>query len=215
MQKAMTPEQRERKNKGDRERRAREKKAKTHRVSRGTRSEKRRAQVAAVAAKVVAHPSLKIADAIREVGLSEHMAEHPSILTSTPEWSELLDSYLPQGEVLEAHRGLLRASRVEHMQFIQAEEGIHDEDITEMYKEIGCRVKKIIHRTTGARDVYYYAPDSKARANALDMVYKLRGSYAVDKAAVAFSLASLARMRDTPALDAPRDSRTPQLPPTV
>lgn len=183
---------------------------------RGVVDEKRRAQVAAVATKLIENPSLPLGAVIREVGLSEYAATHPSTLTNTKEWGEMMDEYLPSIDVLSTHRGLLRASRLDHMTFMATAEGITDDDIHEMFAELNCKVRRIIHRDNGARDVYFWSPDNKARATALELVYKLRGSFAVDKAAVAFSLVALAKMRD--AQDAPKlppASDTPQLPRAV
>jgi hypothetical protein len=120
---------------------------------------------------------------------------------NTPEWSELLDAYLPQGDLLETHKTLLKASRIDHLVFTRDGEPTDDE-IGIMLAEVGCKLRKIVHGET-QRHVYFFAPDNKARANALEMAYKLRGSFAADKAAVAFSLAALARIRaesDTKAL---------------
>lgn len=191
------------------------KKTKTVKTS-GAVAAKKAEQIKAVQRKIIENPSLSVSRAIREVGMSEYAATHPSTLTDSPLWVELLDTYLPNTDVLMTHRNLLRASRIDHMQFIADGEGIHDADITEMFAELGCTVRKIIHRETGARDVYFWSPDNKARATALDMVYKMRGSYVADKAAVAFSLAALAKLRDgntLPAADsAPQLEQIPDAP---
>lgn len=172
-----------------------------------TPSERRKIQVAAVTGKLIENPSMSVGNAAREAGLSEYIAVNPRVLTQSVEWADALEQYLPQGELLSTHKGLLKASRIDHMTFISEQSDFTDTDIKTMFEELNCTVRKIIHRDTGARDVYFWSPDNKARATALDLAYKLRGSYAVDKAHVAFSLASLAKLRieggSTPELSAP------------
>lgn len=67
-----------------------------------------------------------------------------------------------------------------------------DKEIIEMLAEVNCKVRRIVHGET-ARHVYFWAPDSKARKDGLDMAYKLRGSYAPDKKEISgeLGLASL------------------------
>lgn len=180
-------------------------------------------QARAVASYLVENPAVRVSDAIRAVGLSEHKAQHPTLITSTPAFQDLLNEYLPEGDLLETHRGLLKAARIDHMIFADgpkddtaaiewvanknAKEGsiqvwtrddvLTDDDIRDIMSEKNCEVRRI-SRTEQSRHVYFWSPDSKSRTGALDMAYKLKGSYAADKASVAFSLASLARLRDTP-----------------
>lgn len=207
-------------------------------VKKTTATEKRRAlRAQVVAAKMVENPSLSVGEAIRAVGLPESMATHPAQVVNTPEWNELLDQMLPRGELLATHKGLLRASRIDHMIFADgpktAEDGrawiaarneklkpsdepytiddaLTDDDIRAMLEEKNCTVRRI-SRTENSRHVYFWSPDNKARQAALDSAYKLRGDFAADKAAVAFSLVALANsQREAARLDEAQS--TPQLP---
>lgn len=54
-----------------------------------------------------------------------------------------------------------------------AEETLTDGDIKVLFEQVGCTVKKIVHREF-SRDVYYYTPDNRARKDAVDLAYKLR-----------------------------------------
>lgn len=179
----------------------------------GARSATRALLAKSVAAQLRAVPTMSMGEALRTVGASENLAKHPAVLTKSAEWNDLLDEYLPKGEVIEAHRALLRASRIESLQFPL--DDVNEDDIRQMIAVSGCMVRKIVtgkyHYT-----VYFYAPDNRARKDALDMVYKLRGAYAADKAAVAFSLAALAASRDAPPTEqiAPA-AHGPALPPTA
>ncbi len=55
-----------------------------------------------------------------------------------------------------------------------------DKEIIAMLAEVNCKVRRIVHGET-ARHVYYWAADNKARKDALDMAYKIRGTYAPEK----------------------------------
>lgn len=200
-------------------------------------TEKRRAiRTRAVAAKMVEDPSLSVGDAARAVGLPESIATHPSQIVNTPEWNQLLDEMLPRGELLDVHKGLLRASRIDHMIFADGpkdeqscmrfieerntkikpddhpytrDDVLTDDDIRAMLEEKNCTVRRI-SRTENSRHVYFFAPDNRARKDALEMAYKLRGDFAGDKAAVAFSLVALAQTQAIGTL--PPASNAPQLP---
>lgn len=57
---------------------------------------------------------------------------------------------------------------------------LSDSEIVDMLAEVNCKVRRIVHGET-ARHVYFWAADNKARKDALDMGYKLRGAYAPEK----------------------------------
>lgn len=108
----------------------------------------------------------------------------------------------------EKHLALLNSTKVEHMVFplgpedrtkkldtselpapvktmLDAEQALQrtdlsDEEIREMLAEVNCKVKRIVHGET-SRHVYYWAADNKAVKDALDMAYKIRGTYAPEK----------------------------------
>jgi len=206
--KPLTAEQRARKNAHDREVRARKKAqlaaiagnsgnaAQQSAPKERTRSVQRTIQARAVLGKIVASPATSVSRALREIGANEHLIKNPQDLTQSREFQEVLDEKITNDLVVQTHLGLLKAARIDHMTFISESEGISDADITAMFAELNCTVRKIIHRDTGARDVYFWSPDNRARKDALDMVYKLRGAYTEDKARAIFSLAALARSRD-------------------
>lgn len=200
--------------------------------------QKRAARARAVAAKIVENPGLSVSAAARAVGLPESIATHPAQITNTPEWNNLIDEYLPRGELLETHRGLLKASRIDHMIFADGpkseedcaafivnrnaklkpedhpytrDDVLTDDDIRAMLAEKNCTVRRI-SRTENSRHVYFFSPDNKARKEALEMAYKLRGDFAGDKAAVAFSLVALAEAQRAALQSAPG---APSLPPTA
>lgn len=222
--KPLTRSQRIAKNLNDRERRARQKvilQEKGHVTPRDRKrsisNAKRAVHARVVVAKLAENPNLSFRQAAVAAGLPQSVADRPSLITSTPEFAKLLDEYLPQGEILAAHRGLLKAAQIDHMIFADGprnesgcdvfiaernakyegenpytrDDVLTDDDIREMLADKNCTVRKI-SRTEQSRHVYFFSPDNRARKDALDMAYKLRGSYAADKAQVAFSLVALA-----------------------
>jgi len=146
-----------------------------------------------------------VSQAMSTVGYAETTVHNPSNLTESDGWKKLVDEYLSDEKLSEVHAGLLASTRLDHMVFplgpkddgevgIQEddldEDGIHvavhermklsDEDIKEMLAEVNCKVRRIVHGET-ARHVYFWAADNKARKEALDMAYKLKGKYAPEK----------------------------------
>ena len=75
-----------------------------------------------------------------------------------------------------------------------------DKEIIEMLSEVNCKVRRIVHGQT-ARHVYFWASDNKALKDALDMGYKLKGSYAPEKSQ-ALNLNIDARLEANPEIEA-------------
>ena len=148
-----------------------------------------------------------VSAAMRQAGYSEATAKNPKNLTQSKAWKELLAEHLSDESLAEKHAALLNSTKIEHETFAlgpkdeadkenyiaiaqakAAAEGkeyvpreyLTDEDIRQMYAEVNCKVRRIVHRET-SRDVYYWAADNKARKDGLDMAYKLKGSYAPEK----------------------------------
>lgn len=152
-----------------------------------------------------------ISTAMREVGYPPNTAKNPKNLTETKGWKQLMEEYLSDNDLAQKHKELLNATKIDHMVFMlgprnEAEreqyiaqdrakadekgieykeiEYVSDDDIREMLAEVNCKVRRIVHRET-ARDVYFWAADNKSRKDAIDMGYKLKGSYAPDKSITA------------------------------
>lgn len=124
-----------------------------------------------------------------------------------PNIIDALNEALPEDLLGQKHRQLLDSTRLEHMTFplgpkdeahrialnnahlmdhqqhgkkLKIEDGLSDEEIKAFLLEVNCKVRRIEH-SEFARHVYYWATDNKAVKDALDMAYKLKGSYAPDK----------------------------------
>lgn len=162
-----------------------------------------------VAAQKVVENRGNVSRAMLDAGYSPNSAKNPKNLTDSKGWEELMAEFLSDEELQQKHRELLNATKVEHMTFplgpqktetqqavvdklpdelktildaemAMASTDLSDEDIIELLKTVSCTVQRIVHGQT-ARHVYYWAADSKARKDALDMAYKLKGRYATEK----------------------------------
>jgi len=166
-----------------------------------------------MAAKEVVENGGNVSKAMRKVGYSPNTAKTPQKLTESVGWDELMEEFLSDKELQEKHRGLLNATKIEHMTFPLGPKGeddpnlsgaspeleddgseddpeskrlkaerttLTDKEIIDMLAEVNCKVKRIVHGET-VRHVYYWVLDAKARKDALDMAYKLKGRYATEK----------------------------------
>ncbi len=151
-----------------------------------------------------------VSGAMREAGYPEKTAKNPKNLTESKAWEEIIGDALSFEELAEEHKQLLNSTKIEHMVFPLGPRGedddnlsgarpdkkpedpneekrlkaerttLTDKEIIGMLAEVNCKVRRIVHGET-ARHVYYWAADNKARKDALDMAYKIRGTYAPEK----------------------------------
>lgn len=112
-----------------------------------------------------------------KAGYTKATAKTPKKLTGSKAWQKLMDTYLSDQSIAEAHKALLNASGVEHMVFSK---DATDEQIIELLAEANCVVKRFMHSETQTH-VWYFAADNNARKAAIDMAYKLKGKYAAEK----------------------------------
>lgn len=57
---------------------------------------------------------------------------------------------------------------------------LSDTQIVKLLADVNCQVKQIVHGEQ-ARHVYYWAADAQAQVKALEMAYKVKGTFAPDK----------------------------------
>ena len=150
-----------------------------------------------------------VSTAMVQAGYSPATAKTPQKLTESKGWQQLMAEYLPDEDVAERHRELMNSTKLDHMVFPLGPKGeddenfsgarpnqenknedfiertsLTDEEIKEMLADIGCKVRRVVHGET-ARHVYFWTADNKARKDAIDMAYKLKGTYAPEKSIVA------------------------------
>lgn len=92
-------------------------------------------------------------------------------------FNQLLDDILPDEEIVAQHESLLKSRRLDHMVFPLK---VEDDEIGELLASVNCVLRKIVH-SEQAKHAYFWSPDNRARKDALDMLYKIKGKYAPEK----------------------------------
>lgn len=163
---------------------------------------------------------MAVSEAMRRVGYSPATAKNPQLLRATKGWQALMDQYMPEVDVAKLHLELMAASHLHHYEFPRPPKATRkprtrkpntddEDDPPEDYdvpaassdltvdeiKQIveampGCRLT-YVKTTEHSHIAYFTAPDNKVRTSALDMAFKLRGSYAAEKVEVTDPLAAL------------------------
>lgn len=112
-------------------------------------------------------------DIMRKAGYSHSSAKNPKVLTESMDWQQAMDHFLPDDKLLEKHKGLLNATKIERADFPHY---IPQETIREILLDAGCHPRNFeTNPISGVVTVWYWAPDHRAQAAALDLAYKLKG----------------------------------------
>jgi len=121
---------------------------------------------------------------------------------------ESIADQIKDEDLVKIHKDLLSSRKLDHMTFplgpkdvenepqanlapeiktiMEAQQELErtkltDKDIEQLLNDANCVLRKIVHGTN-ARHVYFWSPDNMARDKALDKAYKLKGTYAPEKA---------------------------------
>lgn len=119
---------------------------------------------------------------ISETQLLKQAGYSPSYAASgqfkkTKSFKALLEEYMPDETILRSHMGLMNSRRLDHMTFPLK---IEDDEIQELLASVNCVLRKVVH-SEQAKHAYFWSPDNRARKDAIDMLYKLKGSYSPEK----------------------------------
>lgn len=139
---------------------------------------------------------------LQESGYSLAVSTVPSLVTESKGFKELFLQGITDLELVNKHKELLNATRLDHMTFplgpreelIDEDDGIledddevgaehttlTDEEIKEMLQSVNCTVRRIVHGKS-ARHVYFWSIDNRALKDGLDLAYKIKGTYAAEK----------------------------------
>jgi hypothetical protein len=156
-----------------------------------------------------------VSKAMRDAGFSPETAKTPKKLTESKGFKDLMDEMgLDDATLTTKHKELLQSQRMDHMTFPlgpvdeedipESEESddegeahlpeehkerttLTDKEIADLLATVNCTVRRIVHGAN-ARHVYFWSPDNKARKEALDMAYKIKGHYAPEKRQVSGAL---------------------------
>ena len=120
---------------------------------------------------------------LKEAGYSDSVSKHPDIVTETKGFKELLEEYLPDALIQQTHKDLLQAARLDEYKM---DANLDDKEIQSIVESVpGCKVRKILRFKKDLYvTVYFWAPDGQSRKAAIDMAYKLKGSYAPEKSKI-------------------------------
>ncbi len=118
-----------------------------------------------------------VSKAMRDSGYSPLTAKTPSKLTDSQGFKNLLEKYLPDKLLTQKHLELLNATDIGHMVFPLK---TTDQEIKELLASVNCTPKKIQHGME-AIHVWFWARNNKAIKDALELAYKLKGSFAPEK----------------------------------
>lgn len=144
-----------------------------------------------------------------KAGYSESYAD-TGRFTKTKTWQQILDEVLPEAFLAEKHKELITSGYIQHYIF----PWVGDQEVEEAQEPQGHggslkrkkakkkrgltheEIKAIVERVPGCKLIYikedkymgqvafFQAPDNKTQKDALDMAYKLRGTFAPEKHAV-------------------------------
>lgn len=149
---------------------------------------------------------MPISRAMLEVGYSPASSKNV-IVTRAKDWPALLEKGLNDNMLIKEHKSLLKSTRLDHMTFPTGpkeekdrqaiidsdiakaqKDGVEyvpkdymtDGDIKEMLDSVGCTLRRIVHGEQ-SRHAYFWAPDNRAKKDALEMAYRLKNRFAPDK----------------------------------
>jgi hypothetical protein len=119
------------------------------------------------------HGRLSVSESMRRAGYSAATAKNPKQLTESMDWQQAMDRFLPDDVLLKKHKQLMNARKIERAEFPGY---IPQETIREILTDAGCKPRNFEQNPmTGIISVWYWAPDTRAQAMALDLAYKLKG----------------------------------------
>lgn len=121
-----------------------------------------------------------MASILRENNFPEHLVRHPKRLAKMKGFDDLLNKYMPPKNVLLAHKKLLKTNTIESLPM---DSSLSNSEIIHLIEH--NTASRVLHISRfegdGEVKVYYTVPDGTTQRGALDMAYKLHGSYAPEK----------------------------------
>lgn len=140
-----------------------------------TFNQKKAAQL--IAEKVRKGEKIVLGDIMKEAGYSGSYSEQPSRLTESKAFTDLMDEYFPDKEILKKHKELFGAKILAHTNFHYK---IKDVEIKKIIEEQGFTfigTKRFMVTAV----VFFTVPDTVTQDKALDKLYKLKGIYGAQK----------------------------------
>lgn len=124
--------------------------------------------------------SISMGKILREAGYSRQTSLKPKLVTGTKGFKEELNRLMPDLALIKKHVELLSAYKQKTSFFPK---GLSDKEIKEIIEELtDHKVRNIVrNKNSGNAVCHYWSPDGMIRQSALDMMYKIKGYYHLDK----------------------------------
>lgn len=120
---------------------------------------------------------MPVSKAMKIAGYSPSTCRNTTKVTKTEGFQKLLNKYLPESKLLDHHDKLLNQKQLNYFSFSK---DMPDEEIIAHLNSNGIDVVNIRYTDKG-KLAFYSIDDANAKKSALDMAYKLKGSYAAEK----------------------------------
>lgn len=130
---------------------------------------------------------------MKQAGYSAAIAKNPALIMESKTFKQLLEENLPEDLVTKRHQELLSSATINHYEFYShgktnskakatGKHHLSDEEIRTLVESVaGCKLIYIKQFGTGTKVAYFSQPDNRSRKDAIDLAYKLRGSFAPEK----------------------------------
>lgn len=118
-----------------------------------------------------------MSEMMARAGYAHGYCRNPQKLKGTENWNELMKIYLPDDLIAKKHEELLNAEILLTRNIYYK---LTDDQILEMFNSRGYQIVDI-KRFMNNCVVSYFAPDNTNRKGALELVNKLKGTYAPEK----------------------------------
>jgi len=125
-------------------------------------------------------------EALKQAGFSDEVADHPKKVTESKGWKQLCKEYLPDEDIVAAHKKLMLTGKLSRQSFPL---NLSNKEIKEMITKIRCEFidiklefeeytdKKGNLKKRKRKFCYYLIPDPIALKSAIDMAYKVKNKY--------------------------------------
>ena len=121
---------------------------------------------------------ISFGEILRDAGYSDNYSKQPNTLMKSKSFQELLNHYLPDNDILEAHKGILSASKLEHYVFPAKES---NKEIKETVESVAnCKLQRI-SKIGDYKHAYYWIPDSQSQMKAISEAYKIKNKYSPEE----------------------------------
>lgn len=115
---------------------------------------------------------------IKDAGYSQKIADNPQQLLKSKSFQQLLDDVMPEYEVANLHKYLLKKKDLTYKTFPIK---MSDFMIKSLFQKAGVEIIKIYKDEKINKKVYFLVRDEDVLQKAIDMYYKVKGSYAPQK----------------------------------